>query len=87
MLAGAMGALKLGPGIDRSNQVGPMINERSRDDIASMVQDGSRLGRKGVTGASVPERKGSSTSRPCSAGCCRTPRSSSRRSSARWRRW
>ena len=58
MLAGAMGALKMGPGIDRSNQVGPMINERSRDDIAKLVQEAVDDGAEVVVGATVPERTG-----------------------------
>ena len=58
MLAGAMGAMKVGPGIDRGNQVGPMINERSRDDIAKMVQEAVDSGAGVVVGASVPDRTG-----------------------------
>jgi succinate-semialdehyde dehydrogenase/glutarate-semialdehyde dehydrogenase len=58
MLAGAMGAMKVGPGIDRSTQVGPMINERSRDDIAEMVQAAVDSGASVATGASVPDRRG-----------------------------
>jgi succinate-semialdehyde dehydrogenase/glutarate-semialdehyde dehydrogenase len=53
-----MGAMKLGPGIDRSNQVGPMINERSRDDIARMVESAVDSGASVAVGASVPDRKG-----------------------------
>ena len=58
MLAGAMGAMKVGPGIDRGNQVGPMINERSRDDIAKMVQEAVDSGAGVAVGASVPDRTG-----------------------------
>lgn len=58
MLTGAMGSLKMGPGIDRSSQVGPMINERSRDDIAKLVQEAVDSGAKVTTGGSVPERTG-----------------------------
>ena len=58
MLAGAMGALKVGPGIDRSNQVGPMINEKARDDISSLVQAAVDDGAKVVTGATIPDRTG-----------------------------
>ena len=58
MLAEAMGALKMGPGMDRSNQVGPMINERSRDDIAKLVQTAVDDGANVVLGASVPDRVG-----------------------------
>lgn len=58
MLAGAMGAMKVGPGMDRSTQVGPMINEKSRDDIAEMVQAAVDSGASVATGASVPDRRG-----------------------------
>ena len=58
MLAGAMGALKVGPGIDRTNQVGPMINEKARDDISSLVQAAVDDGAKVVTGATIPDRTG-----------------------------
>jgi succinate-semialdehyde dehydrogenase/glutarate-semialdehyde dehydrogenase len=58
MLAGAMGSMRVGPGIDRANQVGPMINERSRDDIAKMVQEAVDSGADVEVGASVPDRKG-----------------------------
>ncbi|MGH8914235.1 MAG: NAD-dependent succinate-semialdehyde dehydrogenase [Acidimicrobiia bacterium] len=58
MLADAMGAMKVGPGIDRSSQVGPMINERSRDDIAGLVQAAVDSGADVATGASVPDRRG-----------------------------
>ncbi len=58
MLAGAMGDLRMGPGIDRANQVGPMINERSRDDIADLVQDAVDSGASVAVGGTVPDRRG-----------------------------
>jgi succinate-semialdehyde dehydrogenase/glutarate-semialdehyde dehydrogenase len=58
MLAGAMGSMRMGPGIDRSNQVGPMINERSRDEIAAMVQGAVDSGAKVATGGNAPDRRG-----------------------------
>ena len=58
MLADAMSALKMGPGIDRSNQVGPMINGKARDDISSLVQSAVDEGAEVVTGATVPDRTG-----------------------------
>jgi succinate-semialdehyde dehydrogenase/glutarate-semialdehyde dehydrogenase len=58
MLAGAMGAMKVGPGIDRSTQVGPMINQKSRDEIAGMVQGAVDSGAGVVVGGSVPDRRG-----------------------------
>jgi succinate-semialdehyde dehydrogenase/glutarate-semialdehyde dehydrogenase len=58
MLADAMGAMKVGPGIDRNNQVGPMINARSRDEIAGMVQSAVDAGANVAVGGSVPDRRG-----------------------------
>jgi len=58
MLAGAMGAMRVGPGIDRNTQVGPMINEKSRDGIADMVQSAVDSGAGIATGATVPDRRG-----------------------------
>ncbi len=58
MLAAAMKSLKVGPGIDRSNQVGPMINARSRDEIAELVEAAIGDGAQVATGARVPERQG-----------------------------
>jgi succinate-semialdehyde dehydrogenase/glutarate-semialdehyde dehydrogenase len=58
MLSGAMGAMRLGPGIDRSTQVGPMINERSRDEIAKLVQEAVDSGARVAVGAEIPDRKG-----------------------------
>ena len=58
MLAGAMGGMKVGPGIDRANQVGPMINERSRNDIAKLVQEAVDSGAGVAVGGSALDRKG-----------------------------
>jgi succinate-semialdehyde dehydrogenase / glutarate-semialdehyde dehydrogenase len=58
MLSHAMGSLRVGPGIDRATQVGPMINARSRDEIARLVQEAIDGGAKAATGGSVPERRG-----------------------------
>ena len=58
MLADAMESLKVGPGIDRSSQVGPMINARSRDEIAGLVEAAVGDGAQVATGARVPERPG-----------------------------
>lgn len=57
-LAAAMGSLKMGPGIDRSTQVGPMVNAKSRDGIAEMVEIATDEGAKVVTGGTVPDRTG-----------------------------
>lgn len=57
-LAAAMSALKVGPGIDRANQVGPMVNAKSRDGIAEMVETATDAGAKVVTGGTIPDRTG-----------------------------
>lgn len=57
-LAAEMSSLKMGPGIDRSNQVGPMVNAKSRDGIAEMVETAADGGAKVVTGGTVPDRTG-----------------------------
>lgn len=58
MLAERMGSLKVGPGLDRSNQVGPMINARSREDISGLVQAALEGGARVVTGGYAPEGPG-----------------------------
>jgi len=53
-----MEALKVGPGIDRDNEVGPMINAKSRDDIAALVTETLDGGARALTGGSAPDRPG-----------------------------
>jgi len=57
-LSERMEALKVGPGIDRDNEVGPMINARSRDDIAALVAETLDGGAKALTGGGAPDRPG-----------------------------
>jgi len=57
-LSGAMSSLKMGPGIDRSTQVGPMINAKSRDEIAELVQEAVDDGASVTTGGRSPEGRG-----------------------------
>ena len=58
LLSEAMASLKMGPGIDRSTQVGPMVNRKSRDDIAELVELATDNGANVVTGGTVPDQKG-----------------------------
>jgi succinate-semialdehyde dehydrogenase/glutarate-semialdehyde dehydrogenase len=53
-----MAALKMGPGVDRSTEVGPMITARARDEIAELVESAVDGGARLVTGGSVPPRLG-----------------------------
>ncbi|MDO8310014.1 MAG: NAD-dependent succinate-semialdehyde dehydrogenase [Actinomycetota bacterium] len=57
-LATAMGALTVGPGMDRSSQVGPMINARAADDIAGMVEASVRAGASVLVGGQRPDGPG-----------------------------
>lgn len=53
-----MAALKMGPGVDRSTEVGPMITARARDEIAELVEGAVEGGARVVTGGSAPPRLG-----------------------------
>ncbi len=57
-LSEAMASLRVGPGIDRTTQVGPMINKTARDDIAALVQEAVDAGAKVRTGGTAPARPG-----------------------------
>jgi succinate-semialdehyde dehydrogenase/glutarate-semialdehyde dehydrogenase len=58
-LAKAMAALRLGPGLDRETDVGPLINTKARDEIASMVEASVASGARVLTGGRTPDRPGS----------------------------
>jgi succinate-semialdehyde dehydrogenase/glutarate-semialdehyde dehydrogenase len=57
-LAGAMAALRVGPGADPANEMGPLVNESSRDKVASLVRDSVAAGATLVTGGAVPTGAG-----------------------------
>ncbi len=57
-LAEAMVALRVGPGADHANQMGPLVNESSRDKVASLVSDSVAAGATLVTGGVVPTGPG-----------------------------
>ncbi len=57
-LADAMAALRVGPGLDRENDVGPLINAAARDEIASLVDASVSRGAKVLTGGRTPEGPG-----------------------------
>ena len=48
------GALKLGHGLDEATQMGPLINQRRRDAIESIVADATQRGAKIVAGGARP---------------------------------
>ena len=57
-LAERMGALRVGPGADADNDIGPMITARARDDIASMVEASVAKGATVRVGGGSPEGRG-----------------------------
>ena len=54
----AMGALKVGDGIDPSVDVGPLVNADTRDKVAAFVKDAVAKGAKVELGGTVPVGKG-----------------------------
>ncbi len=56
-LSRAMGSMKVGPGMEPGVEVGPLINEESRDKVAELVEQASD-GATITTGGSAPDRKG-----------------------------
>jgi succinate-semialdehyde dehydrogenase/glutarate-semialdehyde dehydrogenase len=54
----AMGALKMGNGLDESTQLGPMINASTRDKVASLVDDAVAQGAKLLLGGKAPAGRG-----------------------------
>jgi succinate-semialdehyde dehydrogenase/glutarate-semialdehyde dehydrogenase len=57
-LAAAMAALRVGPGSDPSNEMGPLVNQSSRDKVASVVNESVAAGATLVTGGVVPSGPG-----------------------------
>jgi succinate-semialdehyde dehydrogenase/glutarate-semialdehyde dehydrogenase len=57
-LAGRMGALTLGRGTDDGVDVGPLVDEKSRDKVASLVDDAVARGARVVVGGSAPQGTG-----------------------------
>jgi succinate-semialdehyde dehydrogenase / glutarate-semialdehyde dehydrogenase len=57
-LSERMAALKVGPGMDRDNEVGPVINEQAREEIAGFVDDSVSGGAKLLTGGRIPSGQG-----------------------------
>jgi succinate-semialdehyde dehydrogenase/glutarate-semialdehyde dehydrogenase len=56
--AARLGALKLGPGLDESTDLGPLVNEDTRSKVASLVDGALSDGASALLGARAPERKG-----------------------------
>ncbi|MCX2748068.1 NAD-dependent succinate-semialdehyde dehydrogenase [Arthrobacter sp. MI7-26] len=57
-LAARMAAAIIGPGLDPDTTIGPMIDERSRAKVASLVDDAMAKGARALTGGVVPNGPG-----------------------------
>jgi succinate-semialdehyde dehydrogenase/glutarate-semialdehyde dehydrogenase len=57
-LAEAMGALRVGPGLDDGVQLGPLINASGRDKVAQLVSGAVREGARVAVGGEVSEGPG-----------------------------
>jgi len=51
-------AMKLGPGLDESTDVGPLVNEDTRSKVAGLVDGAVGSGASALLGGRAPERKG-----------------------------
>jgi len=56
--AARLRAMKLGPGLDESTDLGPLVNEDTRSKVASLVDGALSDGASALLGARAPERKG-----------------------------
>ncbi|MBY4130158.1 NAD-dependent succinate-semialdehyde dehydrogenase [Rhodococcus fascians] len=54
----AVGGMVLGPGLDESSDIGPMVNAKQRADVAFLVDEAVREGARVRVGGSQPEREG-----------------------------
>ena len=48
----------MGPGLDEATKVGPLVNAKTRDKVAELVQSALDAGANPVVGASAPDRVG-----------------------------
>jgi len=48
----------MGPGIDRSTKLGPLVNASSRAKVAELVEDAVKRGGTVLTGGTIPEMTG-----------------------------
>ena len=56
--AGAMSAVRMGPGLDEGVELGPLVDSPSRDKVAELVADAVERGATIVTGGTVPTGAG-----------------------------
>jgi succinate-semialdehyde dehydrogenase/glutarate-semialdehyde dehydrogenase len=57
-LASAMAAVKMGPGLDETVRLGPLVNEAGREKVLGLVQDALARGAEVLCGGEVPDQRG-----------------------------
>jgi succinate-semialdehyde dehydrogenase/glutarate-semialdehyde dehydrogenase len=57
-LADAMRTLTVGPGVDPSSDIGPLVNASTRDKVHGLVVSAIDAGARPLVGAFVPDRRG-----------------------------
>jgi succinate-semialdehyde dehydrogenase / glutarate-semialdehyde dehydrogenase len=57
-LAGKLGALTVGPGLDDGVDLGPLVNADTRDKVAALVDSATNAGAAVLTGGHAPDRVG-----------------------------
>jgi len=57
-LAGTLGALRVGPGLDDGVDLGPLVNADTRDKVAGLVDSATGDGATVLTGGHAPDRVG-----------------------------
>jgi succinate-semialdehyde dehydrogenase/glutarate-semialdehyde dehydrogenase len=57
-LAAAMGALRMGPGLEPGVELGPMVNAATRDKVDALVRDAVAAGARAVVGGTRPRGTG-----------------------------
>jgi len=58
VFADRLAGLNVGPGLDESTDVGPLVNEPTRSKVADLVAEAADSGSKVVTGGRSPDRRG-----------------------------
>ncbi len=56
--AAAMGALKVGPGLEDGVELGPLVNKRAQQDMVELVEDAVAHGAEVLTGGTLPNGRG-----------------------------
>ncbi|MFE5856696.1 NAD-dependent succinate-semialdehyde dehydrogenase [Streptomyces sp. NPDC056500] len=57
-LAAAMGSLRMGPGLEKDTEVGPLVNAEAQAKVAELVDDAVARGARVRTGGRIPDRIG-----------------------------